>query len=491
VLFRSHTDTDGFSLDFIEVLLFSKVGNPSGPQKKTYIANYQGSFPMYCAPSVFFEVLGAKDENEVIPKLLLALPDDKRFANFGEYWLPSDLLISDKINDVRKIIEKSEQPLSTHDILEQVYANGNKEELNERLEFSLNYFLEQDRRFVRITGEPNKWDLRSRPPKVQPPMTDHCTVTIKPEWIEKDILIVPRKLSEYLGKTNTIHIFYDQFDELLSYNANNRLITGLGNFYSTKAIAEWDIVRLWLQSLEPAKLFISSRWQKRLDRLLKIEPTDLKWERISLRDCIIVVLSKFKTPAHYHDIYSEIALHKQVSLGSIIGTLSRYNHYLFVHTSLGQWQLVGWTYSDIIDKQGQKPNPEVIALDKEIWKAVAIIEDNDYVYKLLQKAAGPLSFDEICSRLADYLKVDVNQLRATGFLKPDKRFRRLDNGTWALEEGFVNSENERQESEQEKSQNVSVKTQKGPWIDNLWLVVKNLVVSVRRFYSYFRLIFRK
>ena len=450
-----------------------------------YIANYQGD---KFHASANCEVITEKDESDVIPKILIAIKADNRFTNFNRYWLPSDFLdVLTNLDDVRKIIEKSEQPLSTHDILEKVCANGNKGELNERLEFSLNYFLEKDKNFVRVNEPETKWDIRKPPPPKIP-----WTITVRPEWLEKDILIVPRKLSEYLGKTNAIHILYDQVDELLPYNDNNRLIKGLGNFYSTKAVAEWDKVHLQLKSLEPAKLFISSRWQRRLDRLLKINPTDLNWEHASLRNCIIVVLSKFKTPAHYRDIYSEIAPHKQVLLGSIIGSLSRYSHSLFVHAGYSQWQLAGWICPN--EHLGQEPaaeGPKTPEISDEIWKAVAVVEDNDYVYKLLQKAKEPLSFDEICSRLADYLKVDVNHLRATGFLKPDKRFRRLDNGTWALEEWFVNSENERQESEQEKSQNVSVKTQKGPWIDNLWLVVKNLVVSVRRFYSYFRLIFRK
>jgi len=358
--------------------------------------------------------------------------NDKQFANFGEYWLPSDLLIdiSNKIIDVVEVIAKSNQPPSPREILEKIQASGSKEVLNERLEFSLNYLLEKDKRFVQINGQKTKWDLRNPPaPKT------HWTITIRPEWLEKGVLLVPAKLSTCIRKTNAIHILYDHVDELLPYNDNNRLIKGLDKFYSTKAIAEWDRVHLRLQSLEPAKLFISCRWKKRLDRLLKINPADLSWEHNSLRDCIIVVPAKFKTRAHYREIYSEVAPHKQVSLGSIIGTLSRYSPSLFVHAGHGQWQLTGQVYPDKTSKP--QKDPDVIAINDEVWKAVALIEENDYVYKLLQKLRKPLSFDEICSKLANVLGVDVNQLRATGFLKPDKRLRRLDDGTWALEEWFT------------------------------------------------------
>jgi DNA-directed RNA polymerase delta subunit len=480
--------------DLIDVRILIIDPKLDGQKIHTFVANYQGNeFSILEFKS--FEVIGEKEETDVIPKLLLALASDKRFANFGEYWLPSELLIYDilnKITDVREAIAKSKQSLSTREILEKIKAIVSKEESAERLEFSLNYFLEQDRRFVRITGESNKWDLRSRPPKVQPPTTDRCTVTIRPEWLEKGVLLVPRKLSNCIPNTDIINVIYGQVNEFLIYNSKERLVKGLGNFYSTKSIAEWDKVHLQLQALEGARLFINCRWKRRLDRLLKIELTDLRWGHTSLRDCIIVVLSKFKTPAHYREIYSEIAPHKQVLLGSIIATLSRYSPSLFVHTGYCRWQLAGWVSEKLGNNNQSRVSPEPLIITDEIWKAIAVIEDNDYVYKLLQKAARPFSFDEICSRLSDDLKVDVNQLRATGFLKPDKRFRRLDNGCWALEEWFVNSENERQESEQEKSQNVSVKTQKGPWIGKLWLVLKNLAVSVNRYYSrFFNLIFRQ
>jgi len=567
--------------DIINVRLLSYHAKLYGKDIKSFVANYQGED--INVSIVKFNIISEKDETDVIPKLLMAIMDDKRFVNFGEYWLPLDWLVSDvskKIGDVRKIITKSKRPVSTRDILEELYANDNKEKLNERLEFSINYFLEQDRRLIRISEEVTKWDLRkpSGPvllaidtkdllndklrtfsdldlllfyhgfigqcvftfpndrkvnayhdisegsisgdefvgelaklsqnkkhevefvspelrggpievciPVPALPEKRHWTVTIRPEWLEKGVLLVPQKLSNCIKKRDIMHVLYDQVDELLPYSHNDRLIKRLANYYTTKAIAECDKVHLRLQSLEPARLFLSCRWQKRLDRLLQIKPTDLNWKRISLRDCIIIVLSKFRKPAHYRDIYSEIAFHKQVTLGSIIATLSRYSPSLFVHAGYCQWQLAGWICPN--EHLGQEPaaeGPKIPEISDKIWKAVAVIEDNDYVYKLLQKAAGPLSFDEICSRLADYLKVDVNQLRATGFLMPDKRFRRLDNGTWALEEWF---------GKQESAGPVQIeppKPEKSSWAGKLWLVLTDIVGSVKRYYSrFFNLIFRQ
>ncbi|GAH69592.1 unnamed protein product, partial [marine sediment metagenome] len=163
----------------------------------------------------------------------------------------------------------------------------------------------------------------------------------------------------------------------------------------------------------------------------------------------------------------------------------------FVHVGWGRWQLAGWAAQPEPPEHEPKAQREVVVINDEIWNAVTTIEENDYVYKLLEKIRKPLSFDEICSRLADYLKVDVYELRATGFLKAyDERFRRLDNGSWALEKWFEKPSAQKPEPEQPP--NVLVKPKKSFWTDKFWLILKNLVVSVKRYYSrFFNLIFRK
>ena len=530
---KTSRDSDGFSFDEITVHLLTQAAFLSDRETRCFIANYQGE--KYAGPAVVgLQIITEQNESEVIPKILLAIANDSRFVNFREHWLRQDLLVANMINkliEVRRIIAKHKHALSTMNILDKVYTGDNVEELGNRLEFSLNYFLSQDQRFVQVSDSVTKWDLRKPsgpvkvtidkknisgqmintsfavdlllfyhgfidqcvfvfphgreisayhniaarsivgeefinelaklssnqnykvkfghpgergdPIRVYVSMPSHpekrCwTVTIKPEWLEKGVILVPRGLSNYMEGTNTVHILYDQLDNILPYKEEERLIEEIGNFYYAKAIAEYDKVTLLLQSLDPTELFVSSRWKRRLDRLLQINPTDLHWEHSSLRDCIIVVLAKFRTTVHYREIYSEIVTHKHVSCGAVIGTLSRYCPSVFVHAGWGKWQLVGYTEEEIRPKQGTKVQPEVDVINDEIWNAVAAIEDNDYVYKLLQKIRKPLSFDEICSRLADYLKVNVQGLRATGFLKADdERFRRLDDGSWALEELFV------------------------------------------------------
>jgi hypothetical protein len=182
-------------------------------------------------------------------------------------------------------------------------------------------------------GEAIQVYVSDKPEKIQ------STVTIKEDWVTKGIIILPKRLSDYMKGTNTVHIIYDQVDEVLPYEEKDKQIEELNNFYSIKAVAEFDKVYLRLEGLKPTRLFIASTWQRSLDKLLSIEPQDLDWEHSSLRDCIIVTLAKLKTPAHYREIYSEIAPHKNVSLGSIAATLSHYSPSVFAHVGWGKWQL--------------------------------------------------------------------------------------------------------------------------------------------------------
>lgn len=527
---KAFRDSDGFTGDIITVHLLSQTATLSNRETADFLANYQGEEKAGRAVKAL-QIIKEKDEAEVIPKILLAISNDKRFVKFQDLWLPFDLLVtnvSTKVNEVRKIIAKYKRALSTGDIVENVYTDYNKEELGNRLEFSINYFLQRDKRFVRISELATKWDLRrpsgpvlvtidqrtlsdsklfttsdldlllfyhgfidqcvfsfpynreitayhdtsegtisgeefvaelaklseNREYKVKfghperrgdpicvstpdEPKKIQSTVTIKQEWLADGVLKVPKRLSSYMEGTNTVHILYDQVEETLPYEENDRLIEGVGDFYSKKAIAEFDKVHLRLESIKPTRLFVYSSWRVSLDKLLQMEPQDLDWEQSSVRDCIIVVLAKFRTPAHYREIYTEIAIHKHVSWGAILGTLSRYCPSVFVHVGRGKWGLAGWTEQEGRPKPEATERGKIIEVSNEVWKAVAIIEKNDYVYRLLKKVREPLSFDEICRKLANELNLDVDALRATGFLHGnDERLRRLDNGEWALEEWF-------------------------------------------------------
>jgi len=163
---NAYSDHNGFTGDTIDVRVLSKEAKLNRAKIGPYVANYKGN---QFRASANFEVLSEKDIDDVIPKLLLALENDKRFVNFYEYRLPSEMLvhdISNKITNAKEIIARKKQSLSTFDILNALYPDGNKRELGERLPFSLNYFLEQDRKLFQFLKPMMKWDLREPPKRI-------------------------------------------------------------------------------------------------------------------------------------------------------------------------------------------------------------------------------------------------------------------------------------------------------------------------------------
>lgn len=86
------------------------------------------------------------------------------------------------------------------------------------------------------------------------------TVTVRGQWLEQGILIIPPALAEYMEGTNTVHIIYDEVDEVLPYEQENSCIEGFGDFYSAKAIAEGEKICLQLRDLEPTRLLACRSW---------------------------------------------------------------------------------------------------------------------------------------------------------------------------------------------------------------------------------------
>ena len=264
------------------------------------------------------------------------------------------------------------------------------------------------------------------------------SVTVREEWLPEGILRLPHQLASLLPACETVSVRSDEKPgEPMEYDSGAAELRGLGPFYQGKALAPGDHLRLRLVADDPPTLFLSALWRMSLDKLLRLEPNDLDWQSAVLRDCIIVVLAHKEGPAHYREIYAEVSTHRHTSLGAVGGTLSRYCPAVFTHAGWGEWQLAGQQpppkprKPEELDSQPPPPIPP------EVWDAIERIEAQDYVYKLLKRLGRPLSFEAICSRAAAVLHVDPEALQATGFLNAaDPRLRRLEDGTWALEEWF-------------------------------------------------------
>jgi hypothetical protein len=265
------------------------------------------------------------------------------------------------------------------------------------------------------------------------------TVTVQEPWLDEGTLRMPALLAGRLAADNNLSVIYGEGVQLAAgYKKGSKFLSGLDAFYRAKALAPGDKVHLRLEACDPLTILVTTHWKRSLAELLKLEPEDLEWERSSLRDCIIVVLGRLGRCAYYREIYARVAAHKRVSLGSVLATLSRYTPAVFAHVSHGQWSLAGPAASAAVAPGGERvPVHAATSIPPEVWQAVARLEACDYVYRLLEKLARPLSYDDICGRAASALRIDPDQLRATGFLDAtDPRLRRMDDGTWGLQKWF-------------------------------------------------------
>ena len=86
------------------------------------------------------------------------------------------------------------------------------------------------------------------------------SVKVEEQWIEKGILILPRRFQSFLTATNTIHVVYDDMDELLPYDENAATIEGVGNFYQRKAIIPGDRIHIQLRAIDPTYLLLDRSW---------------------------------------------------------------------------------------------------------------------------------------------------------------------------------------------------------------------------------------
>lgn len=266
--------------------------------------------------------------------------------------------------------------------------------------------------------------------------TIHSTVTIKNDWIERQFLKIPNRISKYMQDVNEVAVISNRDEERLLYDTTENAIQGMGNFYEKKAIAEGDKTRLRLLTTEPEKIFVSMWWRHSLSELMQLLPEDFEWKHASVRDCIIVTLGHTEEPFHYREIYAEVSRHKTVSLQSIVNTLSKYSPSVFLQAGRGKWGLALSEEKYPPRKPGPNHSPSPApSVSELVWKAVNVIEQEDYVYKLLAKAGRPLTYSQIADYLAKGMKIDPEQLAMTDFLNPkDDRFKQLDDGTWALSE---------------------------------------------------------
>lgn len=147
------------------------------------------------------------------------------------------------------------------------------------------------------------------------------TITLRDEWINSGIIHIPTNISKYFTGANQIIVKYDEDELCLDYNEKEKSIVGTKEYFQRKALDEGDKIHIELETIIPAKILLSTSWQRSLNTLLNIEPDDLEWQKCPLRDCIIVTMSKSDCPMHYQEIYSEISKHRSLLIETILDCL--------------------------------------------------------------------------------------------------------------------------------------------------------------------------
>ncbi len=99
-------------------------------------------------------------------------------------------------------------------------------------------------------------------PKRQLKLSQKVPLSLKVEdpWPQKGILILPPRFRSFLSGTNTIHILYDDIDELLPYDESTAAIEGLAGFYQRKAVIAGDRVHIQLRAIDPTYLLLARSW---------------------------------------------------------------------------------------------------------------------------------------------------------------------------------------------------------------------------------------
>jgi hypothetical protein len=261
--------------------------------------------------------------------------------------------------------------------------------------------------------------------------------TAQSDEIEKGILFVPPNLRRFLNSTDHIRVqLRSNWSAILPYEKSNGYMSGLNRWYLMNAIEQGDKIRFRVLTLGKPEIKIWTEWEKHLNDIFKCPPEDFKWQSLPIRDCLLRVFNKLNRSAHYDELYAYISKHRDLAVGSVRATLSKYKDILFEHTTDGDWKFLQEpkrVKSATARKHVQHPPPKKISTDEDIRSIVNKIEESDIVYRLLDKTGEDMSLTRICQKIAEYYKIDWHNLRDKEFINVnDERIKRLPNGHFAL-----------------------------------------------------------
>lgn len=334
-----------------------------------------------------------------------------------------------------------------------IHSDASDENI-ERIRGCVKRFLEENKKgeitppIERSLQESTKEDLEISAPttKVEPIISvgTEFSKTSQNDEIEKGILCVPPNLRRFLTFTEQIKVqFRRNWAAILPYEKSNGYISGLNKWYLKNAIEQGDNILFRLLALDKPEIRIWTEWEKHLNYIFKCPPEDFEWQSLPIRDCLLRVFNELNRSAHYDELYAHISKHRDLAIGSVIATLSKYKDILFEYTTDGNWKFLQEPKRVKLPSGRQRVQPPLFERtdsEEDIWNIVKKIEEGDIVYKLLDKTGEDMSLTQICQKIAEYYNIDWHNLRDKEFINVnDTRIKRRSNGHFALTKWFDDS----------------------------------------------------
>jgi hypothetical protein len=310
---------------------------------------------------------------------------------------------------------------------------------------------------------------------------------ITSEEVDRGAIKLNSRLLHYLSSSNNILIYYilNQKEASLPLNAKEKQISNLKDWFLQNNIKEGDIVRFYISGNNPLKIRMWTEWEKNINYIFHLPAEDLDWQSWPIRDCLMKIFSDNPGRYHYRTLYSKVSKHRNLAIGSVLSTLSKYNKEIFMHVGRGEWERVDYdvkkksTLQTITKKIIEENNTFDKNVDEEIWKTVTIIEEKDIVYRLLKRLREPLSFVQICKKIAEYRDIDWNDLKHTGFIDlNDERIRRIKDGSFALSEWFDDILTEEAHTEEESHVFKKDSFNKKKWVLQMFCLIYERIKKI-------------
>jgi hypothetical protein len=225
----------------------------------------------------------------------------------------------------------------------------------------------------------------------------------------------------------------------------------LKQWYRENDLQDSDKVWLKVVNTSPFQLRIFTAWERDADAYRRyVQQTkfiNLPRTSLTIRDLLWLFFHQRKTIAPLKEISDEILKYRpEISRQSIFACLSN-NSNLFVESGdRGWWGLTEWNINPVSifvertsdDLTGKTRSNDSPRKDVDIDYVLLIIQSEDLVYRILERASKSLRFIDIANVISASFGIDPDVLKRTSFLDVnDPRIKHLEDDTFILIKDLV------------------------------------------------------